>query len=197
MSRMHERERADPDENNRPLPGLMVMFIGAMVMWGSFYIYSTAGGGASELGDQRTPSTLMPKPVDPSASVDGKEVYAAKCAACHQATGTGVAGVFPPLAKSEWVVGDAKALGQILLHGIEGPLEVLGVTYNGAMPAFGSQLSDAEIAAVMSTIRSAWGNAAAPVDAAFVAKLRESSQSQTASFAGQEALETFLKTQEN
>jgi mono/diheme cytochrome c family protein len=197
MSQMHERERADPDENNRPLPGLMVMFIGAMVMWGSFYIYSTAGGGASALGDQRTVSTLMPKPVDPSASINGKEVYAAKCAACHQATGTGVAGVFPPLAKSEWVVGDAKALGQILLHGIEGPLEVLGVSYNGAMPAFGAQLSDAEIAAVMTTIRSEWGNTATPVDAAFVGQLRESSQSRTAAFEGQAGLEAFLTTQAN
>lgn len=192
MSKMHERERSDPNENNRPLPGLMVMFIGAMVMWGSFYIFSTNGGGPSELGDQRTVSTLMPKPVDPSASIDGSAVYAAKCAACHQATGTGVAGVFPPLANSEWVIGNPQVLGQILLHGVQGSLEVLGVTYNGAMPAFGEQLSDAEIAAVMTFIRSNWGNSADAVESKSVETWREDSKSQLAAFNGQAELESFM-----
>src|SRR5579859_7671819 len=106
------------------------------------------------------------------SSVDGAAIFAANCAVCHQAAGTGLPGVFPPLAGSNWVGGRDATLVQILLHGVQGALTVNGTTYNSAMPAFGSQLSDAQIAAVLTYIRGQWGNKAAAVNQTFVSAQR-------------------------
>jgi mono/diheme cytochrome c family protein len=158
-----EREKLDPGEGMRPLPWIVTLLLGAMLMWGAFYIVVTPTGGLSSNGDQRTLSLLEPKTTSSGASqIDGKQVYIGKCAACHQATGLGLAGVFPPLAASEWVVESPVILTNILLHGIQGQITVKGVSYQGVMPAW-NQLSDAEIAAVTSYIRSDWSNKAAPI----------------------------------
>lgn len=185
ISAQRQREHADPDEGVRPLPWFLTMFLGAMAMWGAFYIYSTPSGEDSVYGDQRTIASLRPpeKAVGAAPQVDGKQLYGAKCAACHQATGAGVPGVFPPLAGSEWVNGDEKVLTHILLHGVNGELEVKGTAYKGAMPAWKS-LSDDELAAVMSYIRSDWGNKAAEVSSATVAAQREATKSRTEPYKG-------------
>jgi len=73
--------------------------------------------------------------------------------------------VFPPLAGSNWVNGRDTTVIQIVLHGIQGSLTVNGVKYNGAMPTFGAQLSDAEIAAVLTHVRGDWGNKAGAIGA--------------------------------
>lgn len=179
------REKADPDEGVRPLPWFLVMFLGAMAMWGAFYIYITPSGEDSAYGDQRTVETLRP-PVQAAgavAQVDGKQIYGAKCAACHQATGLGVAGVFPPLAASEWVVEDEKVLTHILLHGINGEISVKGTVYKGAMPAWQS-MGDAELAAVMTFIRGEWGNKAPPITADTVKAQREATKARTEPYKG-------------
>ncbi|MFT5534881.1 MAG: mono/diheme cytochrome c family protein [Burkholderiaceae bacterium] len=186
-SQQRDRENADPDESVRPLPWFLVMFLGAMAMWGGFYIYITPSGEDSAYGDQRTVETLRP-PVPVAAGgggalVDGKLIYGGKCAACHQATGLGVAGVFPPLAASEWVTGDEKILTHILLHGIVGELEVKGVVYKGAMPAW-AMMSDDELAGVMTYIRGEWGNNAAPITAATVKTEREATKARTSPYNG-------------
>ena len=181
----HGRESADPDEQDRPLPWFLPMFIGAMVMWGAFYIVETPSGTDTIWGDQRTVEALMPK-ADAGAGgakVDGAAVFGAKCAACHQATGTGVPGVFPPLAGSEWVLGPEKTVVHILLHGIEGEIVVNGITYKGAMPAF-KTLSDDEIAAVLTHVRSQWGNAAPAIATATVKREREATAGRSASYGG-------------
>jgi mono/diheme cytochrome c family protein len=103
--------------------------------------------------------------------------------ACHQATGLGVAGVFPPLAGSEWVTGDEVVLTHILLHGVNGEMVVKGNTYNGAMPAWNS-MSDGEIAAVITFIRAEWGNTAAPVLEATVKAQREATKDRTEPYQG-------------
>jgi len=185
------REFADPDERVHPLPWFFIMFLGAMGMWGAFYIVATPSGGLSGYGDQRTVATLRPPVVAPgAAAVDGKQLYGAKCAACHQASGAGVAGVFPPLAGAEWVLGDEKVLASILLHGVNGEIVVKGNTYKGVMPAFGT-LADDEIAAVLTYIRSDWGNSAKPVSAATVTAQREATKAQTAPYAGGAALKAL------
>src|SRR5258705_4924492 len=94
---------------------------------------------------------------------DGKVVYSTTCAACHQATGEGVEGTYPPLAGSEWVNGDEAKVIRIVLHGLTGPVEVAGETYSGMMPPWGGVLKDPELAAVLTYVRSAWGNKAAPI----------------------------------
>ncbi len=183
------RENDDPDEGIKPLPWFLVMSMGAMAMWGAFYIYTTPGGEDSAYGDQRTVSTLRPpeQAAAGATKVDGKQLYAAKCAACHQATGLGIAGAFPPLAGAEWVLGDEKILANILLHGVNGVLEVKGVQYKGAMPAW-KMLSDDEIAAVLTYIRSDWGNAAAPIKPDLVKAQREATKARTEPYNGGQEL---------
>jgi len=110
---------------------------------------------------------------------DGKQVFSTTCAACHQVTGEGVAGVFPPLAGSEWVTGDDAKLVRILLHGVTGPIEVAGETFNSMMPPWGATLKDADIASVLTYVRSTWGNKGAPISAARVASIRAATTSRT------------------
>ena len=83
--------------------------------------------------------------------VDGRDVYLANCSACHQGTGIGVAGSFPPLAGNENVE-DSSYVETVITDGKSGPLDVLGETYDGEMPAF-PDLSTSEIAAVIEYIQ--------------------------------------------
>jgi mono/diheme cytochrome c family protein len=191
-SRALQREHVDPDEGNRPLHWFLVMLLGAMTMWGGFYIYSTPSGEDSAYGDQRTIASLRPpeQVAGRIAKVDGKQIFGTKCAVCHQATGLGVAGVFPPLAGSEWVSGDEKVLVNILLHGINGEIEVKGNKYSGAMPTFNA-LSDDELAAVLSYIRSDWGNQGPEVKTGTVKTLREATKDRTSPFKGGQELKSI------
>jgi mono/diheme cytochrome c family protein len=111
------------------------------------------------------------------AAQDGQQIFTTRCAACHQADGSGIPGMFPPLAGSEWMTGDSGRPIRILLHGLEGETEVKGEVYSGMMPAWGGALSDAEIAAVLTYARSHLGNDAGPVTAAEVAKIRAATAS--------------------
>ena len=110
----------------------------------------------------------------------GKRLYS-NCMSCHQANGRGLPPVYPPLRGSEIVLGDPTTLVKILLHGLEGKLTVDGQTYNQVMPAAPVK-GDDEIAAVLTYVRSAWGNSAAAVDPALVAKVREETKGRNRSF---------------
>ncbi|MEO0593408.1 MAG: cytochrome c [Myxococcota bacterium] len=171
-----EREQSEPHEMPRGMPALMAVLLGGVGAWGASYIWYEAGE-LSALGDRRTfatPDADDEQTGADGAEVDGQVVYASICQACHQANGLGVSGAFPPLAKSSWVNGAAEMPVAIVLKGLQGEIEVLGTTYNGMMPPFGEQLSDAEIAAVVSYVRSSWGNRGGEVTASEVAKLRAS-----------------------
>lgn len=102
----------------------------------------------------------------------GEQVYSTYCLACHQADGSGVPGMNPPLAGTDWVQGDKTRLIGVVLHGMEGEIEISGETYDNVMAAH-AFLSDAEIAAVLSYVRNSFGNSAGPVEPAEVAALRE------------------------
>ena len=120
------------------------------------------------------------------APPDGKKIFGATCAACHQATGEGVPEKYPPLAGSEWVTGDEGRLVRVILHGLTGDVEVEGETFNGAMPAWGPTLSDPDIAAVATYIRASFGNKAAAVSAATVTQIRAATKSRTTPWTVQE-----------
>lgn len=91
---------------------------------------------------------------------DGARVYQ-QCQGCHQPSGTGIAGTFPPLAGHAPALLAAKNgrtyMIQVVLYGLQGSLKVKGQTYSGIMPAF-ARLSDADIAAVLNHISTSWGN---------------------------------------
>ena len=101
---------------------------------------------------------LLSLPAFADESGKGQALYSTWCAACHQANGAGMAGVFPPL-KGSAVVNRADATKHIdiVLAGLQGA-RVSGVTYTNPMPAFAATLSDADIAAIIDYERAAWGN---------------------------------------
>lgn len=101
----------------------------------------------------------------------GKAVYAKYCLVCHQANGSGVPGMYPPLGKGSWTGKDPRELVPILTKGLSGKVEVNGEVYKSAMPAQ-VQLTDQEIADVLSYIRSDFGNSFDPVDTELVKKIR-------------------------
>lgn len=122
------------------------------------------------------------KPPDPStikvAATSGAQVYAMTCAACHQSSGAGLPSQFPPLA-SEYVVGDPNKLIHIVLRGLTGEVEVEGEMFKGEMPGWAPALSDAQMAAVLSYIRSSFGNKASAITAESVARVRAQTASRT------------------
>lgn len=187
------REQRDPGERERPLPWFVSMLFGAMAMSGIIYFSGMAHDLGSQYGDSRTASALMPARAVKAAqgagdAIDGGQLFTAKCAACHQATGLGIPGVFPPLAGSEWVLGNDKVLVQIPLHGITGTLQVQGAAYHGTMPPFNT-LSDSEIAAVLTYVRGHFTNAAPAIAPATVAAGRAASQSRTLPWDGGEEIQ--------
>lgn len=162
-SRAQEREQAEPSEKSQPVPKVFLILAAALVLWGAGYIALSGSFGRADLGDKRTVADLSgPAAPAPGASANGKQLFTAHCAACHQATGKGLPGVFPPLDGSEWVTGDERTVANILLHGVTGEITVMGTAFKGAMPAF-AQLSDAELAAVASHIRAEWSNKAGAI----------------------------------
>ena len=101
----------------------------------------------------------------------GESVYNANCAACHQPTGLGLAGAFPPLAGSDFLKGDRKKVMGAALFGLSGPITVNGVEYNGVMPSLG-HLPDEDLAAALTYVFGSWGNDGAAVSVEEVAALR-------------------------
>lgn len=123
------------------------------------------------------PAVVAPRAPSGPEAAEGQALYVAKCAACHQADGRGLPGAFPPLAGSSWASADPETPIRIALLGLSGPIEVNGKTFDSAMPALG--LTDEEVAPIVSYVRSAWGNQAAPVTTAQVTAVRNLLQGRT------------------
>ncbi len=100
----------------------------------------------------------------------GKKVYNQVCIACHQATGLGVPGAFPPLAKSDYLNKDVTRAIKGVVKGLKGPIVVNGKKFNAAMPA--QNLSDQQIADAMTYVYASWGNNKTVVTPAMVKATR-------------------------
>lgn len=122
-------------------------------------------------------TVLMSQTKKPAASggsqasiTRGKQVYLEQCLACHQVDGLGVQGMNPPLAKTKFVLGDKKALAKIVLTGMQG-VEVEGEEYHGVMAPH-PDLTDQQIADVLTYVRNSFGNKATAVTVAEVKAVR-------------------------
>lgn len=102
---------------------------------------------------------------------NGKKVYETTCLPCHQADGSGVPNLNPPLKKTKWVQGDKKQLIDIVLKGLDAEIEIDGEYFNNPMPSQ-AHLTDQQIADVLTYIRSNFGNKASAVTPAQVKKQR-------------------------
>lgn len=103
---------------------------------------------------------------------DGKALYLRYCMACHQKDGSGVPGMYPPLQKSNWVIGDKKKIINVVLNGLEGEIEVNGDVYSQVMPKQ-NYLSNKQVAQVLSYLRKNFGNQADSVKVKDVASIRK------------------------
>ncbi len=104
----------------------------------------------------------------PRTSAAGEKVFASNCAGCHGANAAGVPGLFPPLAANPYVSGDPKRLIHTVKFGLTGTIVVKGKTYNGNMPPWEGTLSDAQIADVITYVRTNFGNKGSAVAVAQV-----------------------------
>lgn len=104
------------------------------------------------------------------APTPGARLYMANCLACHQADGSGVRGLQPPLAGTPVAIGDPRPLLAWVMYGTRPAALPRGV-YSGVMPQF-SYLSDADLATLLSYVRSSFGNQSGPVSADTVAEAR-------------------------
>lgn len=140
------------------------------------------GGAERPSGDSEpaagTPAVASGAPAQGS----GEQLYQQRCVTCHQANGEGLAGAFPPLVGSEYALAANVAVPiRIVLNGMQGPVTVKGVQYNGIMPPGGAgiALSDEEAAAVLTYVRSTWGNSASAITPQQVATERAAPRSAT------------------
>ncbi|NBX35522.1 cytochrome c, partial [bacterium] len=115
----------------------------------------------------------------------GKVTFNTLCAACHQSHGFGLDGLAPPLVDSDWVLGKPDALVRILSHGLGGPIKVSGRTWDLTMPPL-PQLSDEDIAGVLTYIRREWEHTAGPVDPKFVHDTRAQDAGRTTGWTADE-----------
>ena len=89
--------------------------------------------------------------------VNGAKIYQAYCANCHQSKGEGLARLYPPLAGSDYLLGNIPRAACIIKNGQSGEILVNGVSFNQMMPAV-SNLTNLEIAEVVTYISNSWGN---------------------------------------
>jgi mono/diheme cytochrome c family protein len=163
---------------------LMLLFLGGVYFdhhsgWFNAKVYSPYVS-AEEL------DLYQPKSGAAAAAAQGKKVYETVCGICHGVDGMGKPNQAPPLAGSEWVIaGGFHRLAQIPLRGLNGPVTIKGeqMSFPSGMAPMGAALSDADLAAVLTYIRTSWGNSASAVSADDVKSVR-------ASVAGQPAITT-------
>lgn len=171
----------DDGARYRLLPIGILFTLSGLILFSGTYLNRYTGHYSALIFDENAKPTsgeaAMPK-LDPV--VMGKSAYTSVCITCHQQTGSGVPGVYPPLAASEWVNGPSARVIHIVLYGLKGNITVEGKTFNAAaMPVFGQvsgsayNWSDEKIAAVLTYVRQEWGNKAAAVTADEVAAVRK------------------------
>ncbi len=178
------REKAEPVEGYAPLPLLLLGMLSALVFFSAIYLERFSGHFDPMVYNESASRGGVAAPVQVDPIARGRSLYAANCVACHQMTGQGVPGVFPPLV-GEWVNGNEEGIVRVLLHGLSGPITVEGAAYNGVMPAFGASgfnWKDNQIAWVLTYIRQEWGNASPEITVETVARIRAESGARTSAW---------------
>ena len=175
------------------LPMWLIILMFVILYWGAIYFDANGGWFDPKVyGPYNSLAQLEPyQPVgEGGLAAQGKAVYARTCVACHQATGLGAPGQFPPLAGSEWVnETEPGRMIRAVLNGLQGPISVHGANYNNVMVPWNS-LSDEDIAAVITYVRGnkEWGNNSSAVTPERVKAVREKVKTHPASFSPDELL---------
>jgi len=164
-----------------PMPlALLGVMSGMILVTAIFFVHNVGGFDPLAYDGRYVPKAggAEKAAVDPVKV--GKALFnsGGACFTCHQASGLGAPGLYPPLAHSEWVTGSEEKLIRIVLHGLKGEVKVAGATFPGAaeMPSFGLggqyNWTDDKVAYVLTYIRQEWGNQAGPITPEKVAEVR-------------------------
>ncbi|NND05534.1 MAG: cytochrome C [Saprospiraceae bacterium] len=147
-------------------------------IWRIMYQGSREAFGEVHLEEMESHKSMthirIPDPVKDDLQKDlpeGERLYLTFCGTCHQKNGEGVAGRFPTLVGTDWVLGEKSRLIDLVLQGVQGPMAVNGELFNGVMPGH-AVLPDDQLAIILTFIRQHFGNQASPISAAEVAKER-------------------------
>jgi mono/diheme cytochrome c family protein len=174
------RQPAEPGQpvqepEKGPIPVWLIGLIGFGIFWAGAYLFSFGGGFRADVFDfQPKFGVAGGAKGAPDPKVVGKALFSSNCITCHQATGLGVPGQYPPLAGSEVELGDAtNHLIAIVLKGLQGPVVVEGKPFNNSMQAWEAQYTDSQAAAILTYVRSDWGNNAPPITADMVKQIRD------------------------
>jgi mono/diheme cytochrome c family protein len=170
-----EEGRNFSEPGKGPVPVWLVGLIGFGIFWAGAYLFSFSGGFKADVFDFQPKFGVEGGGAKgaPDPKVVGKALFSANCITCHQATGLGVPGQYPPLAGSEVELGDAtNHLIAIVLKGLQGPVIVEGKPFNNAMQAWEAQYTDSQLASILTYVRSDWGNNAPPITADMVKQIR-------------------------
>lgn len=156
------------------------------------FALAACGGGEKQATTDTTAAAPAAEAAPAAtAGIDGKAEYLV-CQTCHQENGEGLPNLYPPLAGSEILTGDASIPIAIVLHGLQGEVTVKGQKFNNVMAPWAS-LSDAQIAAILTYERSSWGNSAPAVTAEEVATVRAATSSRTGPWTIEEVKAAKLK----
>ena len=185
----------EPVTENRPVPVLLIALLVALLFWGDMYVMRNGGDVGGEAGafpakvfDPYKTYAAIPKAGGDAIAL-GRKTYEQTCSLCHQPGGTGIPGQFPPLAGSDWVLEEGpNRMINLILNGIQGPITVNGQQFNNSMVAWRDTLTDEQIAAVATYIRSTWGNKAPPVKPEEVKAQREATAGRSTSWSAAELL---------
>lgn len=168
-------ESGMPRIGARTAPAWILIACGAILFSAQLYTDTFSGSFRADVYDAGAKEPPVLKAEDP-AKVLGKKTYATYCMVCHQQTGLGAAGQFPPLAGSDWVAAGPNRIIRIVLDGASGPIKVAGQDFNNAMVPWRDALKDEEIAAVLTYVRSEWGNKGAAVKPEQVKAIRDATK---------------------
>lgn len=194
-----ENEKNDPSEaSSLRFINVPIILISVFVGFGISYLALRTNDTNMTPGDSRTTpagSALSESAPTQTSLADlstlmekGKQVFTTSCQACHQATGAGIPGAFPPVAESEWVNGPPKRLVAIILHGLQGEITVKGQKFRSVMPPFKDQLKPEDIAAVATYVRNSFGNKSDLVSVETVNQVKEATKSKAEPWNGESEL---------
>ena len=193
-----QREKREPRVGLEPLSMWLIVVYGLAIFCAGAYLGRYSGNFS---GDSLDPMT-GPPPTKKGAATQGpgqqeelsprdrgKKIFAANCQTCHQASGQGIPGQYPPLAGSEFTTGGSRRPAMIVMKGLQGPVKVKGQQFGTAvMQPWDKTLTDQKIADVLTYERSDWGNNASPVTAEQIAALRKELASHPESYSEHDIL---------
>jgi mono/diheme cytochrome c family protein len=169
---------AEPSAGLSTVPVWLIVVFGGLFYWCQLYLDGHAGGFSKEVyAPYDSPEAVMA--ANPQSEGDkmvtiGREVFTKTCSVCHQPNGLGKEGTAPPLVGSEWVLASsADRIVHIPLYGLTGPITVKGVQWNLTMTPLGDNLTDEQIAAALTYVRTKLGdNHGSPVNPELVKAAR-------------------------